>query len=187
MIYIVITVVTIILIYIFFALRKNKLIYQKSLVDGRTYLVNNLVDKQEAADTLATIRNRLITLVEKLNPEFDFANGLMDKLENVEFMENAALVPDITMTSYSVNKGEKIVFCLRDVTTGKIHDINLLMYVAIHELAHCACKEYGHTKLWESIFGDLLREGIRVGVYKDENYTINPQNYCGLILDERII
>ena len=40
---------------------------------------------------------------------------------------------------------------------------------------------------WQGIFADLLREGIRVGVYVDENYIMNPQNYCGLILDERVI
>lgn len=187
MIYIVIVVVTIILIYIFFVLGKNKLIYQKSLIDGRTYLVNNLLDKQNAADMLATIRNKLIVLVSKLKPEYEFGKGLMEKLENVEFMENPALVPDTSMTSYSVNKGEKIVFCLRDVTTGKMHDINLLMYVAIHELSHVASKSYGHTEEWQGIFADLLREGIRVGVYVDENYIMNPQNYCGMILDERII
>ena len=61
------------------------------------------------------------------------------------------------------------------------------MYVSIHELAHVACPEYGHTQLWQEIFADLLKEAIRIGVYEDENYIMTPKNYCGMILDERII
>lgn len=187
MIYIVITIVTIILIYIFFLLRTNKLIGEKSSIDNKIYLVNNLPDKQQAADTLATIRNRLITLVSKLSDSFKYSDGLMEKLINIEFMENPILIPNKTMTSYSVNKGEKIILCLRDVSNFKIHDINTLMYVAIHELAHVACPEYGHTQLWQEIFADLLKEAIRIGVYDDENYVMTPKNYCGMILDERVI
>ena len=187
MIYIIITVVTIVLIYIFFLLGHNKLVFQTATIDGKYYLVNNLPDKQNAANTLAIIRSKLITLVSKLSKSFQYSDGLMEKLVNVIFMENPILIPDKSMTSYSVNKGEKIILCLRDVTTMKIHDLNLLIYVGIHELGHVACPEYGHTPLWESIFADLLREAIRERIYIDENYTMNPQNYCGLIVDERII
>ena len=55
-------------------------------------------------------------------------------------------------TSYSINKGEELSFCLRSKSTGKLHDINLLMYVAVHELAHTACPETGHTPLFNKIF-----------------------------------
>ena len=50
---------------------------------------------------------------------------------------------DSKFTSYSINKGEEIVFCLRCKKTNQLHNINELMYVAIHEISHVACPEIG--------------------------------------------
>jgi hypothetical protein len=186
MLYIVITIITIITIYIFFKLHSNKLVFQKSTIDGRNYLVNNLIDKQEAADTLAEIRRRIILLVSKLSPDFKYQDGLLDKVKTMDIMENPIIIPDPSVTSYTINKS-KFVFCLRDSATGKIHEINTLMYITLHELGHVCSPEFGHTELWQSIFKDLIKEGIRVGVYEDQNYVTNPINYCGLIVDERLI
>ena len=56
--------------------------------------------------------------------------------------------PSDKYTSYSVNKGEKIIFCIRDKSPGpeqfKIINVNTLMFVAIHELAHVMTKSIGH-------------------------------------------
>ena len=64
-------------------------------------------------------------------------------------------------TSYSVNKGEEIVFCLKSRKDPyNLHDINLMMYVAIHELAHIGCHEIGHTDLFKKIFAFYLEVAI---------------------------
>ena len=54
---------------------------------------------------------------------------------------------DSKYTSYSVNKGEKIVLCLRS-RDGKdrLIDENTLTFVSIHELAHIMTKSVGHTE-----------------------------------------
>lgn len=55
--------------------------------------------------------------------------------------------PDNKYTSYSVNKGEKVIFCIREKNgkdKNRIIDVNTLMFVAIHELAHIMTTSIGH-------------------------------------------
>ena len=60
-------------------------------------------------------------------------------------------IKDQYETSKKINKGEEIVFCLRSIPDNKLHNINELMYVAIHEIAHVGCPEIGHTSLFKKI------------------------------------
>jgi hypothetical protein len=76
--------------------------------------------------------------------------------------------------SYTINK-KKIYMCLRD-ENGEYYDDNMLLFVAIHELAHVLCDEIGHTDKFQSIFQDLLQQAIAIGIY---NPDIEPvYNYC---------
>lgn len=100
------------------------------------------------------------------------------------FSEN---INDKRYTSYSINKGEHLVFCLKSRKTNKYHHINLLMYVGIHELAHCGCKEIGHTNLYNRIFKVYLLIGIQLNLYIYDNYFSNGQEYCGMTVNSQII
>ena len=61
-------------------------------------------------------------------------------------------------------------------------DINMLMFVAIHELAHIATDEEGHTDaFWENM-KFLLEEGINIGIYIQQDFTQNPEEYCGMMV-----
>lgn len=92
-----------------------------------------------------------------------------------------------SLTSFTVNKGEKISLCLIDKGTFKLHDYNLIMYVAIHELAHVACPEVGHGDLFADIFKFLLEIAININIYKYDNMRQNPRYYCGILLDSYIL
>ena len=94
---------------------------------------------------------------------------------------------DEKYTSYTINKGEKIVFCLRSKILDNFHDMNTLMYVVIHELGHVGCPEYGHTPLFKKIFKFLLEQSIIINIYKPIDYRLNPQPYCGMIINEYIL
>ena len=64
--------------------------------------------------------------------------------------------PGNKYTSYSINKGDKIVFCLRSKDgSNKLEDINTMMFVAIHELAHLMTKSIGHTTEFWGIIWDF--------------------------------
>ena len=65
--------------------------------------------------------------------------------------------------------------------------MNLLMYVAIHELAHIACPEIGHGSLFINIFKFLAEQAIKLKIYKYKDYYANPEEYCGMILSSTVL
>lgn len=65
--------------------------------------------------------------------------------------------------SYTINK-QKVYLCLKD-EKGEYYDMNMLIYVALHELAHVLCDEIGHTDKFKRIFEDLLIDAEKKGVY----------------------
>lgn len=65
--------------------------------------------------------------------------------------------------SYTVNK-KHMHLCLNN-EKGDYFNKNMLMYVALHELAHVKCKSIGHTPEWHKIFDDLLVKATKSGVY----------------------
>lgn len=76
--------------------------------------------------------------------------------------------------SYTINK-KKVYLCLKD-EHGEYYHLNMLMYVALHEMAHCLCDEIGHTKKFYAIFDSLLELAHEKGVYNKQIDPITP--YC---------
>ena len=179
-------IVGIIILYIFlqFESKYSELTYVKSIIDGNKYLVRNREDKQEAADKLALIKVNLTKIVEhvKINNISDpKVRRLVEKYRPEQISES---LPNTNYTSYSVNKGEKLVFCIRSKKTGKIVDTNTMMFVAIHELAHVMTKSVGHTpEFWDNM-RYLLKKGIKIGVYKAVDYKSKPVSYCGISITD---
>ena len=59
-------------------------------------------------------------------------------------------------------------------------ETNLIIFVAIHELAHVMTDDVGHTpKFWNNM-KFLLEQGITLGIYREEDYSQNPKMYCGM-------
>ena len=186
----------ILLILILYFLYKNlysedNLVYITATIDNDNYWVRNLPDKSIAANTLSTIKNNMKKLIEYLKNNKDsypdnlsYINNLISRTSNIYITETPK---DEKYTSYTINKGEKIVFCLRTKIFDKIHDLNTLMYVVIHEMAHIACPEYGHTKLFKKIFKFLLTVSSKINIYKIINYKLKPQNYCGMTITEYLL
>jgi hypothetical protein len=159
----------------------SDLTYVKSSLDNNNYLVRNRDDKNEAANMLATIKSNLTKLVEHLK-ENNISDPRIQRLV-AKFQPNniSESLPGTSYTSYSVNKGEKIVFCIRSKDKDeKLEDINTMMFVAIHEIAHIMTKSVGHTEeFWENM-KYLLEKGIKIGVYQKVDYKNNPREYCGV-------
>jgi len=96
--------------------------------------------------------------------------------------------PDSKYTSYSVNKGEQLVFCVRSrKNRDNLHDMNLMMYVVLHEISHIACPEYGHTHLFKKIFAFITKAAMEIGVYEYIDFRNNNKEYCGLSITESIV
>jgi predicted metal-dependent hydrolase len=164
---------------------------EKATLDNKDYWVRNVTDKSIAANTLATIKINIEKLVayfkenrSLFKKDTEYIKNLIDRTKEINIMETPA---DEKHTSYTINKGEKIVLCLRSKFLNNIHDINTIMYVVIHELAHVACPEYGHTPLFKKIFIFLLKESEKINIYKSIDYRKNPQDYCGMTINEFLL
>jgi hypothetical protein len=191
--YLIIILLSVVIIYKY--INASEVIYTDTFVDGKKkkYLVRNVEDKDIAAKTLLMIELSLLSFVKKLLEDdtvindinmYKYVKNLNGKINNITIQESSA---DSKYTSYSVNKGEMLVFCLRSKKDSKIHDLNELMYVAIHELAHIACPEIGHTDLFFTINKYLIKKAIDYGTYKYINYSLNNTEYCGMILTTSVI
>ena len=175
-----ICIILITIIYIHLENKFSDVEYIKSNVDGKKYLVRNLKDKQEAADLLAKIRDNLVKVSQELKKK-NQDNVDIDRMINNFNPDNLSeSTLENKYTSYSVNKGEKIVFCLRSKDEKqKLVDLNIMMFVALHELAHTMTKSVGHTPEFWNNFRILLRNARKLGIYKRVNYNEKPVEYCG--------
>jgi len=179
--------------YIYLENKASDVIYIS--LNNVEFLVRNLPDKEEAALLLSKIRDRLSKIVEYCCKEIIENKEAIKKLDEAKKIRNDSLKrlkrnfkpnnitessPGNKYTSYSINKGEKIVFCLRSKDgNNKLVDINTMMFVAIHELAHLMTKSIGHTtEFWDNM-RFLLKKGIKIGVYKNHDYNNVPVEYCG--------
>lgn len=153
-----------------------------SEVDGHEYVVRSLPDKAEAADLLAEIRERLDKLVDHLRrafPEDPRTVAIIASFHSERISEGGDNTKEYT--SYSVNKGEKIVFCLRSRGDDEhLENINMMMFVAIHELAHIATPSVGHTDEFWANMKFLLEEAMNIGVYAKQDFKNQPAKYCGV-------
>jgi hypothetical protein len=161
--------------------------YMTSKIDGHDYLVRKMPDSQEAADRLARLNKNLTTLIRHALAKYGGDNPDVVRLSqkfNPDAVSEGGM--ESGYTSYSINKGERIVMCIRQ-TDGSFVDENVVTYVAIHELAHIMTTEVGHTPTFWSNFKFLLREAIDIGVYKKVDYQEKPSDYCGIKISSSVV
>jgi len=159
----------------------NEVTYEKCDVDGKEYLVRNLPNKKEAACLLGKIRLKLEKLVEAMKEKYPNDKAVL-RMENKFNSNNISEAGKSNQyTSYSVNKGEKIVFCIRQKDDNEtLIDENTITFVAIHELAHVMTKSVGHTpEFWDNM-KRLLKEAVNQDLYDKVDYSKDPQEYCGI-------
>ena len=156
----------------------------KSSVDGNTYQVRDMPDKQEAADLLARVRQRMQKLYNYLIATYP------EKLQVKQLRQNfkpepsriSESTPDAEHTSYSVNKGESVHLCLRQ-RQGNNESLvkeNVMTFVALHEMAHMITTTIGHGPDFWNNFGWLLKISEEQGIYTYEDFAAHPVSYCGV-------
>lgn len=182
-------VITIVVIIVVFYLKTHftEVVYVKSNVDGQQYLVRKLPDQQIAADLIADITKDLTLLVKHMiakYPENNMSRLLYKNFNPRNISEGS---PQSGYTSYSVNKGESIILCVRQKSDNKIVKKNVILYVAIHELAHLATESIGHDDIFWNNFKFMLQEAIDIGIYSHTDYALKPESYCGINITSSVI
>tara|TARA_A100001015_G_C14852506_1_gene657080 strand:- start:559 stop:990 length:432 start_codon:yes stop_codon:yes gene_type:complete len=113
--------------------------------------------------------DKLVSYLEKKHKNDEITKNILKRYStNSVFKESLGE----KYIAYTKNKGSAISFCLKE------YDINTLMFVALHELAHIATDEIGHTyKYWEN-FRFLLRCAEKIKIYKNVDYSKYPVTIC---------
>jgi hypothetical protein len=190
--------------YLIFSALTNKINYfdkkkVESDIDGRHYKVVEDFDPEtydDAADRLARINIFVGKLLDRLEKKY-IIQGQGTDIDRV-YVRNIIkrYNPDIIMennpngelyTSFVLNKGDKIGFCLREKLSGKnkFHNNNLIKFVVLHEISHLGIpdqtdKHNGHPPEFWRLFKLLTREAYETGAYIPVDYSEAPVNYCGV-------
>lgn len=166
-----------IFIYVNFVRKSLYLELVTSNINNKKYYVRKLPDSQEAADKLARLTNSLNRLIENVkDDDRDGVDRLSKKFKSDIITEN---IPGSRFVAYSVNKGDELSICIREVETEKFIDDNTIIFVAIHELAHIMTDDMGHTdEFWDNM-KYLLEKAIEINIYSYVDYSKNNVDYCG--------
>ena len=158
----------------FTIINENNKLLNKKKINLMTNVITNMYK----------LKNYLYKNIDKYPKHSKYINLLYLNL-NINKTNIYETVYDNNVTSYTINKGEKIFLCLKD--NNELHDINIIMYVDIHELAHLACPSVGHDTLFQDIFKFLIETSILINIYKYNNYHTTPSNYCNIKITSNIL
>lgn len=177
-------------------------VHVHSTFDNNEYIIRGGKNKEqfellESANTLAIINSKVLKLIEHLSTKYSndsrrnyWIKFLKDKYRPSILSEAAN---DKRYTTFTIDKQDMHI-CLRTRDEQQnLYDINILMYVILHELAH-VCNYTrnnvpieGHGREFKDKFSLLVKEGMEIGIYKYENYHSSPREYCGMIINTQII
>jgi predicted metal-dependent hydrolase len=158
--------------------------------DGNEYRVQIAEDNKESANLLSNAITKVKTLLDHLRksePEDIRTKTLLSRFNPENITENDPTEMKNGVTSYTVNKGEKIVVCLRQRNNNFV-ELNTLMYVIIHELAHiCDLTSEQHDEKFWNNFEWLLEHAVNIGIYNYVDYSKDEEPYCGMNITSNVL
>lgn len=183
MLYILIIVVIIILIYLW-----RRYSYESYTINGIGYKVSNKYQNpEEAAAVLDYLNRNNIELLRHLRLKYKNDDLMSKKVQFLLDNYNPEVIFEhipigTKNTSFVVDKGESVGFCLREKISGKdlLHDKHTLMFVNLHELSHMYNITWGHERDFWQAFKFILKEAKEAGIHDPVNYSLSPIKYCGL-------
>jgi Zn-dependent protease with chaperone function len=180
------TIVVLLLVLVLMISPTGGLAYVRSPHDGEQYIVYmNTSDRAEAAEAMSIINQRVTALAAYLKRTAPYDRVTVNILENFNPDRIAEITPENAFgyTSYTLDRGKSMRFCLRDKKTLGLHEVDELTFVAYHELAHVADWDSDHdTPFWQ-VFKYLLQAAARGNIYKPVDYARRPMTYCGMYVE----
>jgi hypothetical protein len=195
-------ILLIILIIYYYETKRNHQYFESenivSQIDGKSYkVVKKYEDREHAAILISQINNFAKLFIDTLKKVYidypnintkDYIKGydatkiLLTKYNPDVLTENDPISPDTT--SFTKGKGDEISLCLREKQTGmnKFHDIDLIKFVLLHELAHVISVSYDHGNEFWTNFKFILEFCQKYNIYNAPNYDISNVIYCGLVV-----
>lgn len=189
-----VVLVVLIILYLYKKNYTRAIVYSKNMIP---FKVNKNIDYEfmkDSANILDSINSRvyiLLTYLQKNYPKNPTTIILVSKYSPNIISESKIKQ---NYTTYTVDKS-LINICIRTRSDDKqdIYDINLLIYVVLHELAHLCNYDsnmqgiIGHGSEFIDKFKFLVESGIKCGIYKYEDYSVQNREYCGIMLSSQIL
>lgn len=172
---------------------QKNIIKVKSKVDGREWNVQGDLPCPEcAADSLATLNQDIEKMIEHLKrkyPNDPRTHRLITRYDPNRVYEGRPSPGGLGDTSYTLNKGQRVVFCARSGRdVSKLIDQNTLKYVSLlHELSHILSEKIGHGKEFNDNMLWLAKEAVSIGLYDPVDYRRYPKEFCGIMINQSIL
>jgi predicted metal-dependent hydrolase len=182
--------IVIVIVILFFYIKNHyaEVTYVKSTIDNEHYLVRRLSDKQEAADTIAKLAADMEKLIKHLLAKYPTNSDIKRLYENFNKKNISESSPDSGYTSYTVDKGKRLLLCLRQKnSSNSFVDYQILIYTICHEIAHIGSEDIGHTPAFWEFFKLILTEAVEIGLYKKVDYSKKPVDFCGIKITSSVI
>ena len=158
--------------------------FEKQQFKEHDFQVLNEEDKKGAAALLHLLVKDVKVLIKHLKQNHgdkESVKLIIKRFNPKNISEGSPHNRDFT---YTENKGQRLVMCLREKETMKLHQKNLLLFPLLHELAHQGVAEYtGHGPEFIRVFKFLLTQAKEIGIYKHIDFENSPKKYCSMTID----
>lgn len=137
------------------------------------------VEREKSKEILSILKQKLKILFPE--PPFSPIGEQRRRMfgGSLKMLNKRNILKEIKVTegpkSFTINKRE-IFLCLKDKNDARYYDLNSLIFVFLHEMAHVLCDEVGHTQKFTQIFKELLEHAHYYGVYDPTKPFV--KNYC---------
>ena len=178
-------------------------IYVKSNVNGKNYKVKKDGFEQISADKLAVTEYKLNNLYNNIcenhtrSRQFypQAVTKLKQRWPKIRIREVSRGEPE---AAYVLNKGPDMRFCLQSKKENDKEKDNILMFIAIHEMAHIMSDSFGHGEEFIKNFKGLLDVATKQQivnpltrevelVYRPQDFSSKPKKYCGVNINKNIM
>jgi hypothetical protein len=189
-------VLFIIVVVAYFTIGNREIVY----IDGFAYTVN----EKDSGTTLSSLNALAVDIIRLMRERVELYDSrdqtkmsslrddnirrlrdmyrLVRNRYNPDGIEETSPIDMMSQTSYTDNKGERLVMCLKCQKCRKDHSKLTLALVLAHELAHMATEERQHPpEFWKRY--DIIRDLVaQAGLFKHYKVPTSPVEYCGRIV-----
>ena len=178
-------------------------VWTVSRVNGKEYKVKKDGFEQVSADKLAVTEHKLNELYNNVCKNYSSSQGfhpgsvpkLKQRWPNIKIREVTNGEPE---AAYVLNKGPDMRFCLQSKLPNDREKDNILMFIAIHEMAHIMSDSFGHGQEFIDNFKGLLNvatkqwtvnplTGEKELIYTPQDFSSKPKRYCGVKINRNIM
>jgi len=173
-------ILTLLIIFIIYTLYTKDNTKYFTADNGKKYKIVYDDNSLKKANMLAELDSKVTKLVNYVNsnnlPNVEDSSRLYERFNKIEIKE----IPSGQKgAGFTINKGH-INLCVINIKTGKLNDIQDVMFVLLHELAHTMSVSYGHGEEFKKNFDILVKTAVKEQLWEPKDYSKQNTDICGV-------